>query len=303
LDVLKGCDVVFEESIGIGRLTWDPDGKLFSNYPDSVISCKNFGETIGVSGNLYKQLWYDGYEKRLVINSYKGRKEGYWFGCGCAHCEQYGAVINGINNYGNGNYKFVLNLLNSVIDDKCIARHGSTFVKLLNHIKSAAHAKVNISMVRDYIIDRYGVNHEQFYRALAVALRFGDVGIIGSDVAVLKKYSIVAESKGKTRYYKRVGGDYYAVVNDVLVHFDKDHHPCDNGLIYRPVNDADTMDAIVEFFCKSYGDLFICVDGYEANKCSGFATCGFTDEFEYTIASNTNGRIIIAEYSGYYLLY
>lgn len=295
-------NLTFDDSLKKGRLTFDPESKIFKMYPKAVISCKFFGEKLPVRGKIFDQVWYDGKEKRFVYNCPVPVFFRSWKGCGCERCEQYQLIINCLVDYSGVGIKVILNLLNSVIHDKCLRSHGSMVLKIKNYIMSASHSRNKMQLVDDYICKRFGCSKDTVYRVVTLMDRINDISFCNKDMEVIKHHSNFVNYYGESRFYAKDGKTYYVLKDDSMVKFNSNGKLCLDVIPnYRPIDCGELLGETYSELLFPFRDDLSGVVGFNFSYFRGSEMCGFNRKYVYYISKEKEGDVVLDNLNGWYL--
>jgi len=289
---LCSFDLIIDDNLLFGKFNLDPDSKLFKNYPNARISCKYFGEDFGVEGDVVKQIWYTGLERRFYYN-FPDVEQGI-YGCGCTKCLAYGLICANFKVYA-GACTITENMIMSVVDDPHVSRSKSLFLKIRTYINSFSHADKNLCDLVNFVEKKFKCSQDIIFRCLTLMKRFGEINL--KDNYFEQGYNnYVPHSSGDKRFYND-RKDYVKMVNGILV--EKNFV---SPLDYR-VQDVvgDNIDDAVAYFFDKYKDLVSTVSGSELCG-DGNLTLGITAYDQLEVTKSINKEIVMDVYKEFYLV-
>lgn len=290
-DIFRDYEVTIDPCINKGRESWDGEGRIFSLYSTSRVSCKFFGEKYNVNGQVVDQTWYNGTEKRFIYNCPDVCLDES-AGCGCEHCAYYEYIRENFRVYKD-NFS-VDSMLSSVINDKCVASKGNRVNRVTNYLIAASRGNHRLSDVVEEIKQKYDIDHSTIYRIAALAIRFKKINVLRMDCEKLKEFNCYNEVNGEKRYYNDVG-EY------IVQHGSKFEYPVKKSRLVSTTRNDKERDA-VDYFYQSFSTLFCFIAGYEDKVCTGEYTCGLTDDYEYQITTMFSSGTVVSVFENFLLI-
>lgn len=290
--VFSQFNLTVHNDLKFGRYNIDPDMNLFKMYPKAVISCKYFGEKDFPEGRIESQLFYNGLEKRIYINSPNVDYDEY--GCGCEKCVVYNRIIYGFKCYNTRySHEHIRNMLFSLVGDSHVKNSQGIYSLILSYLRQGKHVRGPLNVMVDKIKKRYHCKEQIIYRCYAYLCRSGE---LKSNDDAFKDFNCYVFDR-KTREHR-----FYKDPNSYVVMYSgKKFLPGDYRILLSNTDDIGDIIIVARKIFEKYKDMIsiACIgDDYYY----GTGTLTFGDNMNYDLFYSTFEQDMVVDLIDYLYL-